>query len=118
MFADLIRRNTKQPGLVRLFSVLAAEATDPSHPAHSYFAERYRSVERIISGGIARSPEQILRTGVDPSMAARLMLAVMDGLQVQWLLAPEFTMEDALDAFLKLLVSDEDRDSSSANATG
>lgn len=31
---------TRSPGLARLYTAFAAEATDPQHPAHDFFKER------------------------------------------------------------------------------
>jgi AcrR family transcriptional regulator len=86
---DLARHNAKVPGLIALYTVLAAEAAAPGHPAHGYFCERYA---RIVDG-TRRTLERVrragaLKPGVDPAEAAVALTALMDGLQVQWLLNP------------------------------
>ncbi|MGO4586858.1 TetR/AcrR family transcriptional regulator [Arthrobacter sp. 2RAF6] len=87
---DLTRHNTTIPGLVALYCVLSAEATDPEHPAHKYFLERYERVRRLMTEGFAHmADEGKLRPGVAPAAAARQLIALMDGLQVQWLLDNE-----------------------------
>lgn len=85
---DLARHNATVPGLVALYSVLAAEAAAPDHPAHAYFVARYK---RIV-GGTARALTLAQRGGylrddVDPDQVAVSLVALMDGLQIQWLLA-------------------------------
>lgn len=84
---ELTRYNTTIPGLVSLYCVLSAEATDPEHPAHAYFRNRYNWVRGSLTEAFAemRRVDQ-LRPGVAPEAAARQLVAVMDGLQVQWLL--------------------------------
>jgi AcrR family transcriptional regulator len=85
--ALLAARNATVPDLVELYATLSAEATAGDHPAHAYFQERYANVldqatrefERLRAAGR-------LRDGIDPRVAARLTIAAMDGLQVQWLL--------------------------------
>ena len=71
-------RNSRQPEIVRLYSVLAAEALDEAHPAHAYFLQRYersrRDIEHYLTGHVP-----------DPAAAAAHVLAAMDGLQLQWL---------------------------------
>jgi AcrR family transcriptional regulator len=71
-------RNSRQPEIVRLYSVLDAEGLDESHPAHAYFARRYErsraAIERYLTGHVP-----------DPAAAATHVLATMDGLQLQWL---------------------------------
>jgi AcrR family transcriptional regulator len=74
--AALVRRNATQPEIVRLFAVLAAESLAPDHPAHEYFANRQRSV----LDSLARL--------AGPALARQIM-ATMDGLQLQWLRAPD-----------------------------
>lgn len=83
----LVERNAQRPAIVELFTALSAEATSPSHPAHAYFQERYARVVGTTAEMLEeRRREGRLRAGVDPLTAARLLTAVMDGLQVQWLL--------------------------------
>lgn len=83
----LARYNAERPGVVELYCVLSAEATDPSHPAHDYFVSRYQGLRTTI-GEIFERAKQAghLREGVDPYRAACRLIAIWDGLQVQWLL--------------------------------
>lgn len=84
---ELTRYNTTIPGLVALYCVLSAEATDPEHPAHQYFLNRYNWVRGILTEAFAEMGRRgALRSGVAPEAAARQIIALMDGLQVQWLL--------------------------------
>ena len=68
--------------------MLSAEATAPYHPAHAFFETRYRA----LVDSIARAYEQAaangrVRPGIDAAQAARALIALLDGLQVQWLFA-------------------------------
>ncbi|WP_327233996.1 TetR/AcrR family transcriptional regulator [Streptomyces sp. NBC_01317] len=86
--ADLAELNATRRGIVELFSVVAAEATSPEHPAHAYFVERYRdSVASTAQAYAQASDEGALRAGIAPDAAAQQLIALMDGLQVQWLLS-------------------------------
>jgi hypothetical protein len=86
----VIERNASRPGIVELFATLSAEATSPDHPAHAYFQDRYR---RVLDQGVdefqRRRDEGRLRSCIDPLTASRLTVAVMDGMQIQWLLAAD-----------------------------
>lgn len=85
--ARVVERNASRPGIVELFSILSAEATSPDHPAHAYFQRRYDGVIARTRQELARrAAEGLLRQGVDVSVSARVLVAVMDGLQVQFLL--------------------------------
>jgi AcrR family transcriptional regulator len=88
----LVAHNAGQRGLVELFATLSAEATSPEHPAHGYFVERYRGAIAGIGEAFREAQaDGALRDGVDPDGAARELVALMDGLQVQWLLDPSAT---------------------------
>ncbi|MDQ7802759.1 TetR/AcrR family transcriptional regulator [Amycolatopsis sp. A133] len=88
-FLALAEHNVRHPGIVDLYSRLAAEAVAPDHPAHEYFVRHYRAAR----DGVHESFEALavrgeLREGVEPGMAALTFIALMDGLQVQWLTVP------------------------------
>ncbi|MFT4295142.1 MAG: TetR/AcrR family transcriptional regulator [Micropruina sp.] len=87
---DLARYNASRPQLVALFAVLSAEASAPDHPAHDYFVQRYRRTVEGARRSLCRAERAgLLAAGVDPSRQARALVALMDGLQVQWLLSPD-----------------------------
>ena len=88
-FVALAEHNVRHPGIVDLYSRLAAEAVAPDHPAHEYFVRHYRAAR----DGVHESFEALaargeLRDGVEPATAALTFIALMDGLQVQWLTVP------------------------------
>jgi AcrR family transcriptional regulator len=99
-----LRRNVATPGLVELHSVLATQAADPQHPAHEYFTERYAQMRERFASELARRAERgELTEGVDPERLATILIALADGLQVQWMLDPRIDMADHLDHLLDLL---------------
>ena len=84
---QLARFNASEPGVVELHCTLSAEATSPSHPAHEYFVRRYESIRETVRLAFADlSRRNLLNPGVDIDFATRATIAIMDGLQVQWLL--------------------------------
>ncbi|SFR67557.1 transcriptional regulator, TetR family [Agromyces sp. CF514] len=85
----LVAHNAGQRELVQLFATLSAEAADPAHPAHAYFVDRYRLLEADFDLALREIAERgLLRPGVVLDGAARDLIALIDGLQVQWLLDP------------------------------
>lgn len=87
-FVDLAELNATRRGIVELFTVVSAEATSAEHPAHGYFVRRYRDSVSGAEGAYAQvRKEGALREGIDPAVAGQQLIALMDGLQVQWLLA-------------------------------
>ncbi|MFT4217075.1 MAG: TetR/AcrR family transcriptional regulator [Micropruina sp.] len=86
---ELASYNASRPQLVALFAVLSAEASDPDHPAHDYFVQRYRRTVDTVRRSLTRAGEAgLLAPRVEPTRQARAIVALMDGLQVQWLLSP------------------------------
>lgn len=80
--------NEGKPGIVQAFSVLAAESVTDGHPAQEYFRERMASLRALIADAIAdRTGRPVGDLGVTDGAAA--LIAVMDGLQIQWLLSPD-----------------------------
>ena len=97
----VVAENLAQPGLIRLFTTLSAEAINEDHPAHHYFQVRYAGARELIADGLAQGQRDGDVSGdVDVQMAASLLIAIMDGLQMQWLLNSEFDMLAAFDTFL------------------
>ncbi|MFI8002653.1 TetR/AcrR family transcriptional regulator [Streptomyces sp. NPDC086010] len=87
-FAELAALNAGRRGIVELFTVVSAEATAADHPAHTYFVRRY---ENSVAGARLAYEQAgldgVLREGIVPADAGRQLIALMDGLQVQWLLS-------------------------------
>lgn len=93
----LAEYNASIPGVVELYATLSAEATSPDHPAHHYFVDRYASVRVSVTAAFEKVAEAgRLIDGVDPYRAAVATIALMDGLQVQWLLDPSSTDMSAM----------------------
>ncbi|MEW2298204.1 TetR/AcrR family transcriptional regulator [Streptomyces sp. NPDC006743] len=105
LLVGLVARNSRTPGLVALYTKLSAEATDPQHPAHHYFRERYRILREEMTVLIeALRAEAGPRVQGDPAVMARQLLALMDGLQTQWLMEPDaVAMEELVRDFLRRL---------------
>jgi len=79
-----------EPGIARLHCTLLAESTDPTHPAHEFFVKRYdRTRGELVDAFRNAATQRRLKPGIDPELAASATLAVMDGLQLQWLLRPD-----------------------------
>ena len=88
-YLRLIIGNESERGLAELYCILSAEATAPDHPAHDYFIQRYEFVSGIMYPAFADLAAQgKLRPGVDPKQATIDLIAITDGIQLQWLLRP------------------------------
>ncbi|MER5850493.1 TetR/AcrR family transcriptional regulator [Streptomyces sp. NPDC002012] len=94
---ELLAHNATAPGLVKLFLDVAAAAAEPDHPAHTYFTERYPRLRESLAGLMTdfvdhRQDLGPKRSTPDADWAARILLAAVDGLQLQWLLDPDIDM--------------------------
>jgi AcrR family transcriptional regulator len=86
----IIEHNALEPGLVRLYVAMSAESTDAQSSARQFFVNRYDLLRADIASDIRRKQALgELPQSLDPESAASLVIAAADGLQIQWLLAPE-----------------------------
>ncbi|MEY2817323.1 MAG: hypothetical protein RL275_786 [Chloroflexota bacterium] len=87
--ADLVEQNQTTPGIIQLFNLLVAESISPEHPAHGYFTQRYHNGREAWVKIIAeRQKDGDIRTDISADVLGVMLFAMMDGLQVQWLLEP------------------------------
>lgn len=103
------RRNEGIPGLIALYSILAAEATTPDHPGHEYFLGRYARMQELYERDFAAlAADGRLHDGVDPALAAATVVALWEGIQLQWLYTPErVEAAAALRGYLDLVILPE-----------
>ncbi|MFG1927123.1 TetR/AcrR family transcriptional regulator [Cryptosporangium sp. NPDC048952] len=88
--AGQVRHNTTVPGLVQLYATLSGEAVAEGHPAREPFVERYRELRSLMATAVAEAQASgEVPADRDPVMIATALIAVMDGLQIQWLLEPD-----------------------------
>ena len=93
-FLTVIADNARTPGMVQLFTSMAAAATsDASHPAHAWFAERYVRFRTSLTDTMRRRQASgEMPDDVDVEKLAGVMMAVSDGMQLQWMLDPTTDM--------------------------
>jgi AcrR family transcriptional regulator len=94
---EVMFRSVSSPQELRLFVTLSAESTDPEHPSHAFFQERYRDSRRHFTQFMAVAKE---RGELKSEASGPLLIAVLDGLQIQWLLDPSFDILGELDRYL------------------
>lgn len=89
LYTEAVRRNLEIPGLIHLYLIFAAEAAQPDHPSHQFFRDRFEQVRRMLSVAIAfEQGAGRIDMAVDADRAARLLIAVADGVQLQALVDP------------------------------
>jgi AcrR family transcriptional regulator len=95
-----VRSNLERRELLRLFAILSAESSPPTHPAHDWFVDRYR--RKIADMTAAFAYDQScgrVHADRDPRVLARLLIGTWDGMQLQWLIDSSYDMTEAMAAF-------------------
>jgi AcrR family transcriptional regulator len=107
LLSAIVRHNTEVPGLVQMFvNLSAAAATDAEHPAHEYFRERYATSRRTFTDDFRRMQDEgRLRADVDPEQLASVLLAISDGMQIQWLYDPSRDMAEHVELVTRLAIA-------------
>ncbi len=86
----LVGLNSEREGLVRLFTSLAGEAVDPTHPGHDWLAAHHgAAVESLAHALREAAHDGTADEDVPAEQLARQAVALMDGLQLQWLMQPD-----------------------------
>lgn len=92
-WVESVKRNESNRGIVELYAGLTVEASDPQHPAHAYFVERFARIERDVTAELAElQAVGRLDPRLDPRAATNHIIAVSDGLNLRWLIDPSFDL--------------------------
>jgi AcrR family transcriptional regulator len=100
----LLRAHAEHRPLLELQARLLVEAAEPEHPAHQQIVDRFRAVGELFAVEIRRAAEDGEIAPLSPEQAveeARVLMAIMDGIQQQWLLDPEVDMARAFSRHLE-----------------
>ncbi len=108
LLIELATRNATTPGVIELYTVLAAESITPDHPLSDYFRDRLKRVRDGFTVWFRWMEENgALRDGVDPALAASSFFALWEGAQLHWLIdPPELDVVAHLRQFLSLVLRD------------
>ncbi|WP_165216986.1 TetR/AcrR family transcriptional regulator [Affinirhizobium pseudoryzae] len=87
---DVVRRNMEIAEVVRAFAVLNVESLTRNHPAENWFIERTNALRQRFAMAIAEGIKSgEIRADVSAEAIAAELIALMDGLQILWLRAPD-----------------------------
>lgn len=92
----LMRYHVDHPGLIQLFLTMSTEATQPDHPARPFIRARQQHTRRIMTNEL----QWAITAGEVRPMSAevidrevRLMIGVLDGVELGWLTDPTIDLE-------------------------
>ena len=102
---QFVRRNIERPEMLRLLALMAAESSAPDHPAHEWFRDRYELTIGALASAVHRDQgEGRVSNARDPKGIAESLVALWDGLQLQWLIDPRRDLVAAMTAALQDLL--------------
>lgn len=86
----LTEHNTHREPFVRLFTAMAGEAIDAEHPGHDWLRRHHAEAAATIERGLREAQADGTCDSRAPvERIARILLATLDGLQIQWLMDPQ-----------------------------
>lgn len=89
----LARLDAEHEWKMRLAVYLGARAQESDHPAHDHFAQHNAEAIQSFANMLRhRQSRGLAHPDLDPESVARRLVAVWDGLQAQWLIAPTFDL--------------------------
>lgn len=87
---DTMARNMTRPVTTQMYAVLSVEGATEAHPARSWFLDRYQRLRALIATAIIDGAcDGDFEAPADVKETAAALIAVMDGLQIQWLYEPD-----------------------------
>ena len=85
-YVELLERNVAHRDLTAIYTATAVSVLDAEHPAHRWMANHLNSaVERFESSFEAGKTAGIVDPQMPSRLVARSLVALIDGLQLQWL---------------------------------
>ncbi|WP_180967383.1 TetR/AcrR family transcriptional regulator [Zhihengliuella halotolerans] len=102
---DLVKHNEGQETMVRLYASVAGEAVTAGHPANEWLRGHHDASRAMMERSVAEAVELgQLRPDAPAETISRLLIAAMDGLQLQWLSDADYpTMVDDFEALVGTL---------------
>ncbi|WP_055557146.1 TetR/AcrR family transcriptional regulator [Streptomyces sp. NBRC 110028] len=102
----LMEYHTTHRGFIELFLTLATEASNPEHPAREFFVARYNKVVAEFATHLREAQEagQVALPEERVEQEARALVALLDGIEIQWLLNPELDLVGFVRALLETTI--------------
>lgn len=83
---SLVENNQSNKSIVKLFTTLSGEAVDIDHPANHWLLEHHQTFSEAICQALNEAKSDgLIDANAPVESIARTIMAVMDGLQIQWL---------------------------------
>ncbi|MFF0267147.1 TetR/AcrR family transcriptional regulator [Kribbella sp. NPDC004536] len=99
----LMEFHVEHRGLLELFITMAAEATNPGHPARDFIQQRYANGRELWSAKLREAVDDgeiAPLTDAQIEAEIRTLVAVLDGLELQWLLGADIDLPDLVATYI------------------
>jgi AcrR family transcriptional regulator len=91
--------------IVQLHTAMFGESSDPTHPSHEYFKERWRAGDERMSESIRRlQAAGVVDPAIEPYRVSRWIHTAWEGMQLQWLAEPDFDIAVELQLLIERLL--------------
>lgn len=101
---SLAQVNSGRRQLVALYMTMIGEAASPAHPARPWMERHYQTTLLLLEEAVHEGQQQgAIHADAPAQHLARATVALMDGLQVQWLLDPQVDMVAEMRAHVEAL---------------
>lgn len=101
---EVMRRNSQIRGVIQLDATLRAEAVRPDHPAHEFIRRRDGEIISSLRSEIEREiTAGRVAAALNPTVAARQIAALIEGIQLAWLYDDSVDMAAHLEEFMRLI---------------
>lgn len=108
LFAEMVQQariNEYLPGIVRMYTLLAAEAYDETHPAHAFLVRRHERIVALVEASMSRAQKTgKLGEHWDPRALAVDVVCFWDGLQLNAPVNRALVVADQLQFFLETIL--------------
>ncbi|MET0693447.1 MAG: helix-turn-helix domain-containing protein [Propionibacteriaceae bacterium] len=105
---EVMATHQRQRGLLQLFTTIAAEATNPTHPAHAFIQQRYTANLATLAGHLRHAGnvgDVAPLTDDQIEVEVRLVTAALDGIGLQWLLDPSTDVVAAVSTYVERAIA-------------
>jgi AcrR family transcriptional regulator len=105
---EVMAAHTSNRGLLELFTTIAAEASNPGHPAHSFIQARYTHNLTTLAAHLRQAVDAgdvVPLTPAEIDVEVRLVTAVLDGIGLQWLLDPTTDVVAGVSTYIERTLS-------------
>lgn len=108
-FVGYLQYSLSQRLKAQMFIMHAILAADPDHAAHDFFERRYRNIREQFTQVIGALVDHgFMREELVVEEAATELIAMADGLQVQWLISPtSVPYKTIIESAVRRLINDE-----------